>query len=100
MNQKDKIYEEVLKEEVDKHFSQTVDKLKSLDDYGSIDIAKDGLTIQIAWWKYKISEDTYHFVFVTSRRSFLFLHRKFLDGFKIIGESIERLNGEELGDYD
>ena len=99
INPKDKIYHEILTAEVDKYFSQPVDKLKSLNDFGSMDITKNGLIIGIGWWKYKISNDTYHFVFKTLRCSFIF-QIPFLDGFKIVGENIERLNRVELGDYD
>lgn len=97
---KDIIYQEALKNEVDKFILQPVDTLKTLNDYGSIIVDKDSFKINIGWWKYEVNKDTFHFVFKTSRRSLLIFRKPFLDGIKIIENKIERLVGRELGEYD
>jgi len=97
---KDIIYQEALKNEVDKFILQPVDTLKSLNDYGSILVDKVTFKINIGWWKYEIHKNIFHFVFKTSRKSLLIFHTPFLDGIKIIENKIERLTGQELGEYD
>ncbi|MCL1994021.1 MAG: hypothetical protein FWG66_13835 [Spirochaetes bacterium] len=100
MNSKDKIYEDVLRNEVDKFILQPIETLMHLQDSGSINVIKNDISIGIGWFKYMINENGYHFVFKTFRRCFIFLHKPFLDGFKIIDGKIERLTGVELGEYD
>ena len=80
---KDELYENTLKEEVDKFYTLPIEQLKAFDDYGSICKIVEDREIHIGWWKYEISKDLFHFVFKTSKKKFLIFHTPFLDGFKI-----------------
>ncbi len=97
---KDELFQKILKEEVDKFLLIPISELITIEDYGSIIRNINEGQIKIGWWKYELSENIFHFVFKTSNRDFLILHKPFIDGFKIRNNKLERLSNIELGEYD
>ena len=100
MNSIDQIYQDILDSEVEKVSNYPANELKLFKDYDVILVKEKENIISVGWGKYKIDENTYHFVYKTSRKVFIFFHKPFLIGLKLTNNKIERMTPEELGNYD
>lgn len=71
-------------------------ELDQLPDYGSTN--REG--VSVAWWQYRLETCT-HFIYISSRRFFIFFQKKFLSGVVIESNGTRRcLSSSELGEYD
>jgi len=100
MNSLDIIYQNAIDKKAENIFSMNMQNIFDLKDYGQYSESIDNKKINIGWWKYQINKDVIHIVFKTSRRSFLFLHKVYLNGIKITKDEIKYLTKEEIGEYD
>ncbi len=78
----------------------TIKEVKDLNDFGQESDRIDDKRIEVGWWKYRFNDQLTHIIYKTFRRSFIFLHKPYFQGIKIVDDKIEYLNDKELGDYD
>ena len=68
--------------EAKKVLTLTPFQLINFSDYGSLLSQTGSKKIKISWWHYKITEDVHHIFFITERRLFLGIYKKYLAGIK------------------
>lgn len=99
MNSRDKTYQAIIDKKVEKLFSLTPQHLHDLDDFGQESEIAGGKEINVGWSKYQINEDIIHIVYKTSRRTFLFLNKVYINGVKITKGKMEYLTSQEIEEY-
>jgi hypothetical protein len=102
VNKIDARYQQVVNDLADEFVRRSPEELAEQSDYGSITRQMDGDDVSIAFWHYRLKENTDHLVFITERRLLIpFFYKKFIRGVAFGPTTNPRvMTEEEVGDYD